>query len=351
MPNTNKVNNLQNSKKEIISFQNAAIIGTIILIGYILLSLIPYNDPNLRTALSDLISPVIGILAVLGLFYAANRSKPYGKRIYSAWLLIAFAQLLYTLGDTLWAFLELFLHVSPFPSPADAFYLLYYIFFAIGILLLLRSLETPEKVYKTILDIAIVIISASLIFWNTLLSFVILTQNEASMAFSLSFYYIIRDFVIFALLLNLTLRTVDKWARNPLILLIGAIGVQIITDAIFSYQFLNGTYLPGSLTDVGWVVSYLLIGLAGILQGNTAGIKLSEKTFEMQKPRTFIIFSFPMIWISLAVFMLVWGYYNLSPANFFIIKIKVVIFFILLIIRRAISVNEKWHVYLKFRRN
>ncbi len=345
------MNNLQNLKKDVISFQNAATIGTLILISYIILSLISYNDPNLRIALSDTISPIIEILAVSGLLYAANRSKSYGKRVYSAWLLIAFAQLLYTLGDTLWGFLEIFLHISPFPSPADTFYLLYYIFFAVGILLLMRPLETPEKIYKTILDIAIVIISASLIFWNTLLSFVILTQNEALLAFSLSFYYIIRDFVIFALLLNLTLRTVDKWARNPLILLISAVGVQIITDAIFSYQFLNGTYISGGLTDIGWVISYLLIGLAGIVQGNTASIKLPEKTFKMQKPPTFIIFSFPMIWISLAVFMLIWGYYNLSPANFFIIKIKAVIFFILLIIRRAISVNEKWHAYLKFRWN
>ncbi len=345
------MNNLQNSKKDVISFQNAVIIGAIILVAYIILSFSSYNDSNLRTALSDIITPIIGIIAVLCLLYAANRSKSYGKRVYFAWILIAFAQLLYTLGDTLWAFIELFLHVSPFPSPADTFYLLYYIFFAIGILLLMRPLGTPEKIFKTILDITIVIISASLIFWNTLLSFVILTQNEASLAFSLSFYYVIRDFVIFALLLNLALRTVDKWAKNPLILLIGAVAVQVITDTIFSYQFLNGTYISGGLTDIGWVVSYILIALAGILQGNIANIKLPETTIKLQKPRTFIIFSFPMIWISLAVFMLVWGYYNLSPANFFIIKIKVIIFFVLLIIRRAISVNEKWHVYLRFGKN
>ncbi len=345
------MNNLQNSKKKIISFQNAAIIGIIILIIYIVLSFISYNDPNLRIAVSDIISPIIGILAVSGLFYAANRSKSYEKRIYFAWLLIAFAQLLYTLGDMVWAFLELFIHVSPFPTPADTFYLLYYIFFAIGILLLMRPLGTPEKIYKTILDVAIVIVSASLIFWNTLLSFVILTQNEASLAFSLSLYYVIRDFVIFALLLNLTLRIVDKMVRNPIILLVGAVAVQIITDTIFSYQFLNGTYISGGLTDIGWVVSYILIGLAGILQGNIAGIKLPEKIIKMQRPRTFIIFSFPMIWISLAVFMLIWGYYNLSSADFLIIKIKVTIFFILLIIRRGISVNEKWHIHLKFGRD
>jgi len=342
------VNNLQNPKKDIISFQNAVIIGTLILISYIILLLVSYNNLYFRTALSDIISPIIGILAVLGLFYAANRSKSHENHVYYGWLLIAFAQLLYTLGDALWAFLELFLHIQPFPSPADTLYLLYYIFFAIGILLLLRPIKTPESIYKTILDVAIVIISASLIFWNTLFTFVITTQEGTSLAFSLSLYYIIRDFVIFALVLNLTLRTIDKYVKNPFILILGAITIQIVTDAVFSYQFLQGTYTAGSLTNAGWVVSYVFIGLAGVLQGNTARFKLPK--IKMQQPKTIVIFSFPMIWIALSVFMLLWGYYNLSPANFFVIKIKVAIFFVLLIIRRAISVNEKWHVYLKFRK-
>lgn len=344
------MNNLQNPEKDAISFQNTVIIGTIILMGYIVLSLISYNNPPV-IALSDIISPLIGFLAVFGLLYAANRSKPYGKRVYFAWILMAFAQLLYIIGDAIWAFLELFLHIPPFPSPADTLYLLYYVFFAVGILLLLRPLKTPESIYKTILDIGIIIISASLIFWNTLLSFVIITQNATSLAFSLSFYYIVRDFVIFALVLNLALRTMDKYVKNPFILILGAVAVQTITDAVFSYQFLNGTYISSGLTDAGWVASYILIGLAGILQGNTASIKLPETAFKMQRPKKIIIFSFPMIWISLSIFMLFWGYYNLSPANFLVIKIKVIIFFVLLIIRRTISVDEKWQFYLKFRRN
>jgi hypothetical protein len=263
--------------------------------------------------------------------------------------LIAFAQLFYTLGDTLWAFLEVFLHLQPFPSPADTFYLLYYIFFAVGIILLIRPIKTPESIYKTILDVAIIIISASLIFWNTLLVFVIANQDGASLAFSFSLYYVIRDFVIFALVLNLTLRTIDKSVKNPFILILSAISVQIVTDAVFSYQFLQGTYLPGGLTNAGWVIGYVLIGLAGVLQGNTASAQLPK--IKMQQPKTIIIFSFPRIWIALSVFMLFWGYYNLSPYNFFVIKIKVAIFFVLLIFRRVVAVNEKWHVYLKFRKH
>ncbi len=45
--------------------------------------------------------------------------------------------------------------------------------------------------------------------------------------------------------------------------------------------------------------------------------------------------------------MLIWGYYNVSPSNFMVIEIKVLIFFLLLMIRRVISVDENWKFYLK----
>jgi len=54
-----------------------------------------------------------------------------------------------------------------------------------------------------------------------------------------------------------------------------------------------------------------------------------------------------VIWIALVVFMLIWGYYNVSPSNFMVIEIKVLIFFLLLMIRRVISVDENWKFYLK----
>ncbi len=49
--------------------------------------------------------------------------------------------------------------------------------------------------------------------------------------------------------------------------------------------------------------------------------------------------------------MLIWGYYNVSPSNFYVIKIKVLIVFLLLVIRRVISVDENWKLYLKVKNN
>lgn len=67
------------------------------------------------------------------------------------------------------------------------------------------GLDCPENIYKTILDDLIVVFSAIWISWNTLFSIVI-AQGTTS-AFSLYLFYIIRDFVIFMILINLALKT------------------------------------------------------------------------------------------------------------------------------------------------
>ena len=212
---------------------------------------------------------------------------------------------------------------------------------------MLRPLDSPERVFKTILDAMIVVISATLIFWNTIISVLIISHREATWALSLSLYYIIRDFVIFMIVLNLTLRKVNKCGRNPLILLLAAILVQFTTDTIFSYLFLQGYYKSGNLIDMGWLIFYVLMGLAGILQGNIATVDAENFASLVHKPVKYMIFSFPVIWITLAVFMFVWGYYNLSESNFYIIQIKVLIFFILLLLRNTVTVNEDWQLKLK----
>jgi hypothetical protein len=132
--------------------------------------------------------------------------------------------------------------------------------------------------------------------------------------------------------------------------LTAALLVQFITDLVITYQFSSGIYVSGQFTEIGWLLCYVLVGLAGILQGNIAGVDTSKLAIEMQ-PVKHVIFSFPVIWIALVVFMLIWGYYNVSSSNFYVIEIKVLIFFLLLVIRRVISVDENWKLYLKVKNN
>jgi hypothetical protein len=327
---------LQSFKKREISFQYSVIAGLILIISYMAISFLLKDNLYLQKS-TDLISILINLMATLCLFYASYKSRIYGKQIYYAWLILALAQLFYVAGDTAWTFIELFLHEVPFPSVADDLYLLYYVLFATGLILLSRPIINAEKLYKTILDIGIILISAVLIFWTTLVSSI---STNIFLPLSLTLYYIIRDFVLFFLVLNLILRQPTKRMRDPFMLLIGGILAYIITDTSFSYLFLNNAYISGSLIDAGWIIAFILIGLAGILQGNRANVE-SIEIMQNRRPKHAISSFIPLLWVGTGVFMLVWGYYNLPPSNFATVQLKFVIFMVLVILRYTLSILEK----------
>lgn len=341
------VNSLPNIKKRNISFQYSAFIGLILIISYIAI-LVFLNGNYLGIALSDIMDILISFIAALCLFYAAFKSKIYGKQIYGAWLLLGIAQLLYTGGDILWTFIEVELHNVPFPSIADNLYLLYYVLFAIGLLLLSRPITTPEKKYRTLLDIGIIILSALIILWVTITSSVLGSTNDF-LPLSLTLYYVIRDFVLFFLIINLIYINTTKRTRYPFLILLGGIVAYIITDAAFSYLFLSGMYVSNSLINAGWVIAFILTGLAGILQGNNASLETPETIKQIERGSKPAISSLiPLIWIGLSIFMLLWGYYNLPPSNFAIVQLKFVLFIILIIIRYMLSILEKRGYLNKF---
>ena len=82
-----------------------------------------------------------------------------------AWLMMAVAMLFNSFGEGTWAFIEFVLQEDPFPSVADFGYLMFYPLFAAGIFLLPNAPLSSRERLGVILDSAIVIISAALVFW------------------------------------------------------------------------------------------------------------------------------------------------------------------------------------------
>lgn len=108
--------------KETISFKNATILAFAILISFTVVSLLLQGDSYLRMVFSDITGPVIEILVITGLFYAAYASKNQGQHVQIAWILMGVAFSFTALGDITWAILELVFSTNPFPSVADIFF-------------------------------------------------------------------------------------------------------------------------------------------------------------------------------------------------------------------------------------
>ena len=334
-----------------ISFRNASILSLIILIIFTITILFFRNDTYIKSAFSDIITPLINLLAVISLLYAAKLSKVYGKRVYLAWLILGIGQLFFTLGDISWGYIELYLNQSPIFSISDIFYLVYYPLFVLGIFLLPRARFNRLDLSKIILDISVVVITTGLLLWTFLIVPMFINIEGNIPAAYVSLTYVILDFILLFALLDMIYSRISSIKENPLFLLAAGIIFQIISDIFFIYQTSQGTFESGSLIDIGWIAGFLLIGLAGILQANNSIQKQKEIQNKSKNKSDEKVIQpewtsyLPFIWIILAYVTFAWSYHQNQLTNLEQVIWMGTLIIVLVIIRQIISFREISHLY------
>src|SRR5918997_1722303 len=177
-------------------------------------------------------------------------------------VLLGMGILSYVLGQMGFTYYDWVLHQAPpFPSLADVGYLIEYPFFLLGILLLpARPIPAASRA-RVVLD-GLMIMTAALTFsWYFVLGPVMQQGTETVLAKVVSAAYPLADIVLIACLVILALRPGEHALRPAAYVLALALGFYVVMDSIYAYQVLNGTYVTGTLFDVGWPVAYMLIGL------------------------------------------------------------------------------------------
>src|SRR5919112_1267918 len=183
-----------------------------------------------------------------------------GQRL--APVLLGMGVLWYVLGQMYFTFYDLVLQqIPPFPSIADVGYLMEYPFFLLGILLLpARPIPVASRA-RIALDGLMAVTAALTFSWYFVLGPVIQQGTETVLAKVVSAAYPLADIVLIACLIILALRPGEHALRPAAYLLALALGFYVVMDSVYAYQVLNGTYVTGTLFDVGWPVAYMLIGL------------------------------------------------------------------------------------------
>ena len=228
-------------------FHFALMAAVAILIIYQAVMIMLRDLPSERLVFSDISSIIINATVTLCLLYAANCSRKAQSKDYYAWLMIAIAQLSFAMGDFIWAYYEIVLQESPFPSPADALYLLYYPLFLVGILLLPAISIKPNERIKLLLDSGIILISSVLFFWSVIIAPTIEQAiGEDPLTIVLSVAYPVVDLVLMLAIAELLFRRMNYPDKRALLLLAAFAFLQIILDAIYMRQNLDGTYVSGA---------------------------------------------------------------------------------------------------------
>jgi GGDEF domain-containing protein len=176
----------------------------------------------------------------------------------AAWLAIAMAFTLLTVGDVSYTVLALIGPEVPYPSVADVFYLAGYLALVIGAIALVRGRTTGSE-RTSVIDAAIVTMGAAAAFWTTIMLPSISGASDP-LAITVSLSYPAVDL----LLLMVGLRTVLGGGAKPRFLqfLMAGLALYFVADVIYATAILDGTYVFGDPVDMGWIVGVLLVGCA-----------------------------------------------------------------------------------------
>ena len=319
-----------------------------IIISFALVMWVLRNNQDANTAFTDVATFLINGLVTLALLYGAMISYFHRKRVYSAWLILAVATFSFTIGDAIWAYVELVLKEDPALSIANYFFLAYYPLFLLGIFSLPSTKFAYSERFKMMLDTGIVMVAAILVFWSLIIGPNIQQSgNSDPLTLTFSIVYPVADLILLFSVLELLFRRIYQNERTPLLLLAGGMIVLIITDSIFFRQTLMDTYAAGGLLDIGWPLASILIGLAGMSQADAVA-RNSFRPIEYVQPRygqmTWPLY-LPYICAAGAFALLIWSHDHPIGLSFSVLSWAVAIIIGLVIVRQILVLNENVKFY------
>ena len=205
---------------------------------------------------SDATWTLIALAAGLKCLHTAvHRPQPCQRW---AWLAFGVGALLWFTGMLIWDYQELVRGVvTPYPSPADYFFLALAPAFVIGIFCYRES--TPSR-YMTLVQIGNMgIIVCTVIIVSTVILYPQIRVSDHPKAYV---YFAIAYAVVFmsAFLFALFSYWRHRWSGNRLVflLILATIFLHAVADTLYGFELLGRAYGVGNFLNVVWVVAFAL---------------------------------------------------------------------------------------------
>ena len=194
---------------------------------------------------------------------AVATADPERRPRVRAWVLCFAGIVSFGIGQVLYYVYDFFLTAAPSPSPADAFYFLEYPFMMAGALLLpLRRTTDVAGRGRVLLDSLMTVVALATFSWYFLMGPILLAYWDAPLLAVVSVAYPVCDLVNLLCVLMICDRIgtrEGRWVTLPLSC--GMVAMAVV-DTVYAYRLLRGSYETGELTDVGWPIALMAIGLA-----------------------------------------------------------------------------------------
>ena len=240
-------------------FAVATAAATALAVGFVIVVGLPLGGERLVVAVDDIGEGVAALIATAACAWTAMRSK---GRLRRGWALMAASAGAWCVGELVWSLYEVVLGVaSPFPSVADAGFLLAVPLAIAGVLFFWTAPRGTAQRWRLWLDAVTIALALTFTAWSLGLKQIELFSGSVTERLILLAYPI--GDILVATILILAIRRATRFERGRMLLLLGGLAANAIADSAFAYMTATGLY-PTLLIDAGWVIGYLMIALAAL---------------------------------------------------------------------------------------
>ncbi len=228
--------------------------GAAILVAFVVWVVSGASQGTSVAAASDIMLVALTV-PVIALVALAARSKSGRTRL--AWLALTFGLVAWATGQAIWTYYEVVLKEEPFPSPADAAFLLFPVASCVALLILPGDDAGPFR-GRALLDGLIVAGSLFVVGWVTILGPVYSAGETDRLALAVALAYPLSDVVVLTMAAVVLVRS-GSGDRLPLTLVTVGVACIALSDSLFAYLAAQNAYNSGGALDIGWVAGLLFI--------------------------------------------------------------------------------------------
>ncbi|MEV7625974.1 EAL domain-containing protein [Actinoplanes sp. NPDC089786] len=177
------------------------------------------------------------------------------------WALIAASVACFAAGDSIY-YVQALSGTPSFPGPADILYLVVYVLLAAGLLIFVRVQAGAGSNRAALLDALVPTVGLGLLSWVYLIAPYTRATDLSLLEKVVSVGYPLGDVLSLAILLRLLVAP----GRSPQSLTVLAAGIVglLASDVVYGLARLDTAWATGSPVEIGWILYYLFLGLAGL---------------------------------------------------------------------------------------
>ena len=249
------------------------------------------------------------------------------------WLLLLMGTVCFIMGQSIWLYYQTtFNQAAPYPSWADLFWLLQYVFFLAALIhrrFTIRERSGIHSFFNIVIFMAIATTFSLHFLFNPILK----SEDLPIIASITSIAYPILDLGFLFATVSLYYKSQYCIQKKVISFILMGFGLQIVADSLHTYFLILGTYEQARFIDPLWIAPFLLLGSAGISAQHDSTQPISTPKVDLLGKKEIDLLPYISVFILLFVMLFV------EDSSVSVLKIGLFVVTLLIMIRQIYMIT------------